>query len=68
MTKNELWAACVKKNPALVAANVTFSAAGIRKFFNRTFEIALDEGEYDIPKKNGADIPDFLKQFLRPKP
>lgn len=68
MTKEELWAAFVRKNPALLAANVTFSAAGVRKFFDRTFEIALDEGEYDIPKKNGADIPDFLKQFLRPNP
>jgi hypothetical protein len=68
MTKDELWAAFVKKNPALLAANVTFSAAGIRKFFDRTFEISLGEGEWDIPKKNGADIPDFLKQFLRPKP
>jgi hypothetical protein len=68
MTKDELWTAFVKKNPALLAANVTFSAAGVRKFFDRTFEIALDEGEYDIPNKNGADIPDFLKQFLHRKP
>ena len=66
MTKDELWAAFVKKNPALLAANVSFSAAGIRHFFNRTFEIALDEGESDAPTRNGADIPDFLKQFLRP--
>jgi len=68
MTKDELWAVYVRKNPALLAANVTFSAAGVRKFFNRTFDIALEDGEYDIPKKNGADIPDFLKQFLRRKP
>jgi len=68
MTKDELWTAFVKKNPALLAANVTFSAAGVRKFFDRTFEIALEEGEYDFPKKNGADIPDFLKQFLHRKP
>ena len=67
MTKDELWAEFVKKNPALLAANVTYSAAGIRKFFNRTFEIALEDGEYDMPKKNGADIPDFLKQFMRPR-
>jgi hypothetical protein len=68
MTKDELWTAFVKKNPALLAANVTFSAAGVRKFFDRTFEVALEEGEHDFPKKNGADIPDFLKQFLRRKP
>ena len=68
MTKDELWTAFVKKNPALLAANVTFSAAGVRKFFDRTFEVALEEGEHDFPNKNGADIPDFFKQFLHRKP
>ena len=68
MTKDELWTAFVKKNPALLAANVTFSAAGVRKFFDRTFEVALEEGEHDFPNKNGADIPDFLKQFLHRNP
>jgi hypothetical protein len=75
MTKDELWAAFVKKNPALLAANVTFSAAGVRKFFDRTFEIALDEGEYDTIKGEASrtpnpidSMPDFLKQFLRQKP
>lgn len=68
MTKDELWSAFVKKNPSLVNATVTFTAKGLRHFFERTFDIALEEGEYDIPKKNGADIPDFLKQFLHRKP
>jgi len=75
MTKDELWTAFVKKNPALLAANVTFSAAGVRKFFNRTFEIALDEGEYDTiagesqrPPHPSDSMPDFLKQFLHRKP
>jgi hypothetical protein len=68
MTKDELWSAFVKKNPALLAANVTFSAAGVRKFFDRTFEVALEQGEPDVPDHNGFDIPDFLKQFLHRKP
>jgi len=68
MTKDELWTVFVKKNPALLAANVTFSAAGVRKFFDRTFEVALEQGEPDVPSRNGADIPDFLKQFLYRKP
>jgi len=75
MTKGELWTAFVKKNPALLAANVTFSAAGVRRFFDRTFEIAMDEGEYDTiageskRTTNPIDsMPDFLKQFLRQRP
>ena len=74
MTKDELWAKFVRKNPALLAANVTFSAAGVRHFFDRTFEIALDEGEYDTiageaqRTPNPSDsMPDFLKQFIRPR-
>lgn len=75
MTKYELWAVFVRKNPALLAANVSFSAAGIRHFFNRTFDIALESGEYDTIEgearntPNPSDsIPDFLKQFLHRKP
>lgn len=75
MTKDELWAAFVRKNPALLAANVSFSAAGIRKFFDRTFEIALEEGEYDAIAGESSrtphpsdSMPDFLKQFLHRKP
>jgi len=67
MTKDEVWAAFVRKNPALLAANVTFSAAGVRHFFDRTFDLAMEIGEPDLSKRNGADIPDFLKQFLRPQ-
>ena len=40
----------------------------VRARNQRYIVIALEEGEYDIPKKNGADIPDFLKQFLHRKP
>lgn len=75
MTREELWQIYVKKNPALLAANVSFSAAGIRHFFNRTFEIALESGEYDAIAGESSrtphpsdSMPDFLKQFLRPKP
>lgn len=68
MTKDELWTAFVRKNPALLAANVSFSAAGVRKFFDRTFDIAIEKGEPDAPTRNGAEIPDFFKQFLHHKP
>jgi hypothetical protein len=75
MTKDELWLVFVKKNPALLSANVTFSAAGVRKFFDRTFEIALEDGEHDTIEGEAKrtphpsdSMPDFLKQFLRRKP
>jgi hypothetical protein len=68
MTKDELWAAFVRKNPALLASSVTFTTSGVRKFFERTFDLAMEIGEPDLLKRNGADIPDFLKQFLRPNP
>ena len=72
MTKNQLWAAFVRKNPALVAANVSFSAPGIRKFFNRTFDIALEEGEFDEEKKHpnasGFSMPGFMSEFFNKKP
>jgi hypothetical protein len=75
MTKDELWTAFVRKNPSLVNSTVTFTAKGLRHFFNRTFEIALDEGEYDTiagesqrPPHPSDSMPDFLKQFLHRKP
>lgn len=72
MTKDELWAAFVRKNPALLAANVSFSAAGIRHFFNRTFEIALEEGEFDEDQKHpnatSHSMPDFMREFFSKRP
>lgn len=72
MTKNELWAAFVRKNPALLAANVSFSAAGIRKFFDRTFEIALESGEFDEdqkhPNASSHAMPDFMRGFFDKRP
>jgi hypothetical protein len=68
MTKDELWAKFVRKNPALLASSVTFTTSGARKFFDRTFDIALEDGEPDPPTRNGNDMPDFFKQFLHRKP
>ena len=75
MTRDELWQIYVRKNPALLASNVSFSAAGIRKFFDRTFDIALESGEFDTIEGEARNtphpsdsIPDFLKHFLHRKP
>ena len=46
MKKSELWKAYVAKNPSFAGnGNVTLSAAGIRKLFNQTWDIAYHEGE-----------------------
>ena len=46
MTKSELWLAYIDKNPkfALEGAHITFTAKGLRQFFDRTFNHALEEG------------------------
>jgi hypothetical protein len=46
MKKSELWKVYVAKNPSFAGnGNVTLSAAGIRKLFNQTWDIAYHEGE-----------------------
>ena len=51
MKKSELWKAYVAKNPSFAGnGNVTLSAAGIRKLFNQTWDIAYHEGE---PEEQG---------------
>ena len=47
MTKSELWLAYIDKNPKFVleGAHITFTAKGLRQFFERTFDHALEEGK-----------------------
>ena len=46
MKKSELWKKYVEKNPSFAGnGNVTLSAAGIRKLFSQTWDIAYHEGE-----------------------
>lgn len=45
MTKSELWEAYATRNPSFAAdAQVTMSAAGLRKLFEQTWSIAFDSG------------------------
>ena len=51
MKKSELWKAYVARNPSFAGnGNVTLSAAGIRKLFDQTWDIAYHEGE---PEEQG---------------
>jgi len=45
MTKDQLWAAYVAKNPQFAGGgNVTLSAAGLRKMFEQTWEMGRKDG------------------------
>jgi hypothetical protein len=48
MTKKELWRQYVAKNPSFEGDdNITMSAAGLRKLFNQTWDMAFECGEED---------------------
>lgn len=54
MKKSELWKIYVARNPIFATnRNVTLSAAGIRKLFDQTWDIAYHEGE---PEEQGNRV------------
>jgi hypothetical protein len=55
MTKRELWKIYAKRNPSFDGTgNVTLSAAGLRKMFETTWEIAMYTGEEEPTSKQAA--------------
>jgi predicted secreted protein len=44
MRKDELWKLYVDKNPHWLDAGVAFTPAGLKKFFDQTFDLAHDQG------------------------
>ena len=55
MTKRELWKIYAKRNPSFDGTgNVTLSAAGLRKMFETTWEIAMYDGEEEPTYKHPA--------------
>lgn len=44
MNKEELWARYVKKNPTFVTEGARFTATGLRKFFDQTYDQGLAAG------------------------
>jgi hypothetical protein len=55
MTKRELWKIYAKRNPSFDGdGNVTLSAAGLRKMFETTWEIAMYDGEEEPSSKQPA--------------
>ena len=47
MTKETLWLIYIEKNPKFMQeeAHITFTSKGLRQFFERTFDHALEEGK-----------------------
>jgi len=66
MTKKELWKIYAKRNPSFDGeGNVTLSAAGLRKMFETTWEIAMYDGEEEPSSKQPASGNlDALKQIF----
>lgn len=44
MTRDDLWAVYVKKNPSFETTGYVFSKAGLRKFFDTTYDQAFTDG------------------------
>lgn len=60
MTKKELWKIYSKRNPSFDGEGmITLSAAGLRKMFETTWEIAMHKGEeepsYKEPEYGNID-------------
>jgi hypothetical protein len=67
MTKKELWKIYSKRNPSFDSekGNVTLSAAGLRKLFETTWEVAMYDGEEEPSSKHPpSGNLDALKQIF----
>jgi len=66
MTKKELWKIYSKRNPSFDGEGmITLSAAGLRKMFETTWEIAMYDGEEEPTSKQPASANvDALKQMF----
>jgi hypothetical protein len=66
MTKKELWKIYSKRNPSFDGEGmITLSAAGLRKMFETTWEIARYDGEEEpTSKQPAAGNLDALKQIF----
>lgn len=52
MTKKELWKIYSKRNPSFDGeGTVTMTAAGLRKLFNTTWDVAFHDGEEEAPER-----------------
>ena len=52
MSKDELFKLYLKKTPALSEDKITFTKAGIKKFFETTYEVAYKQGFRQMPESD----------------
>jgi hypothetical protein len=66
MKKKELWKIYSKRNPSFDGEGmITLSAAGLRKMFETTWEVAMYDGEEEpISKQPASGNLDALKQIF----
>ena len=66
MTKKELWKIYSKRNPSFDGEGmITLSAAGLRKMFETTWEVAMYDGEEESTSKPAqSGNLDALKQIF----
>ena len=63
MSKEKLWELYLRKNPALNSDRITFTAAGLKKFFLTTYEEAYKQGynqEPDTDTQPYEEYDDFV--------
>ena len=62
MTSEKLWAAWLRKHPAMVDGGA-FDGANLRRFFELAYRGGFEEGTKKMAEKaqRADDIPDFLR-------
>jgi len=64
MTKDQLWALNIKHHPSFETKGANFTAEGLRKFFDTTWDVCDNE----MKKQKGGDpMPDFLRDLMNGK-
>jgi hypothetical protein len=62
MTRDELWALFVRRNPAFKTGPIAFKPETLRKFFDLVWEKAQEAVPRPAPKPP-VDLPDFMKDL-----
>lgn len=63
MEKEELWKIYTDKNPNFLEGPINFTAKGLKKFFDQTFDIAEKNGINKSSKHNGGSSNDYKNMF-----
>jgi len=69
MTKERLWQIYLEKNPSFCGEKICLTAAGLRRFFDKTWDTAYFDGEEELPEPgpvnspHSASINDLLNAF-----